>query len=78
MVLCVQDIICLVEEHGEASPAFVMERPSLSLALLVVWEVFSIIRDLKSEGTTILIIEQNANAALRCAEQAYVLVMFRY
>ena len=55
-----------------------MERPSLSLALLVVWEVFSIIRDLKSEGTTILIIEQNANAALRCAEQAYVLVMFRY
>ena len=50
-----------------------MDEPSLGLAPLVVRDIFSIIRDLKSEGITILLIEQNANAALRCADQAYVL-----
>ena len=50
-----------------------MDEPSLGLAPLVVRDIFAIIRDLKSEGITILLIEQNANAALRCADQAYVL-----
>ena len=50
-----------------------MDEPSLGLAPLVVKDIFAIIRDLKSEGITILLIEQNANAALRCADQAYVL-----
>ncbi|MBQ8080333.1 MAG: ABC transporter ATP-binding protein, partial [Clostridia bacterium] len=39
----------------------------------VVKDIFSIISDLKSEGITILLIEQNATAAVRCADQAYVL-----
>lgn len=50
-----------------------MDEPSLGLAPLVVKEIFSIIRDLKSEGITILLIEQNANAALRCADYALVM-----
>jgi len=50
-----------------------MDEPSLGLAPLVVKDIFSIIRDLKSEGITILLIEQNANAALRCADKGYVL-----
>ena len=50
-----------------------MDEPSLGLAPLVVRDLFAIIRELKSEGITILLIEQNANAALRCADQAYVL-----
>ena len=50
-----------------------MDEPSLGLAPLVVRDIFAIIRELKSEGVTILLIEQNANAALRCADQAYVL-----
>ena len=50
-----------------------MDEPSLGLAPLVVKDIFSIIRDLKSEGITILLIEQNANAALRCADVGYVL-----
>ena len=50
-----------------------MDEPSLGLAPLVVKEIFSIIRDLKSEGITILLIEQNANAALRCADHGYVM-----
>ena len=50
-----------------------MDEPSLGLAPLVVKEIFAIIRDLKSEGMTILLIEQNANAALRCADIGLVL-----
>ena len=50
-----------------------MDEPSLGLAPLVVKDIFSIIRDLKSEGITILLIEQNANAALRCADHGLVL-----
>ena len=50
-----------------------MDEPSLGLAPLVVKEIFAIIRDLRSEGMTILLIEQNANAALRCANIGLVL-----
>ena len=50
-----------------------MDEPSLGLAPLVVKDIFSIIRDLKSEGITILLIEQNANAALRCADFGFVM-----
>ena len=50
-----------------------MDEPSLGLAPLVVKEIFSIIRTLNETGMTILLIEQNANAALRCAHRAYVM-----
>ena len=50
-----------------------MDEPSLGLAPLVVKDIFSIIKTLKETGITVLLIEQNANAALRCADQAYVL-----
>ena len=50
-----------------------MDEPSLGLAPLVVKDIFSIIRELKSEGITILLIEQNANAALRCADYGFVM-----
>ena len=50
-----------------------MDEPSLGLAPLIVKEIFDIIRMLHDSGMTILLIEQNANAALRCADHAYVL-----
>ena len=50
-----------------------MDEPSLELAPLIVKDIFSIIRALNETGMTILLIEQNANAALRCAHHAYVL-----
>ena len=50
-----------------------MDEPSLGLAPLVVKDIFSIIRLLSESGITILLIEQNANAALRCANTGYVL-----
>lgn len=50
-----------------------MDEPSLGLAPLVVRDIFEIIRKLVSEGITILLIEQNANAALRAADFGHVL-----
>ena len=50
-----------------------MDEPSLGLAPLVVKDIFKIIRTLNESGMTILLIEQNANAALRCADKAYVM-----
>ncbi len=50
-----------------------MDEPSLGLAPLIVQEIFRIIRQLNEEGMTILLIEQNAHAALNVADYAYVL-----
>ena len=50
-----------------------MDEPSLGLAPLVVKDIFKIIRTLKSTGMTVLLIEQNANAALHACDYAYVL-----
>jgi branched-chain amino acid transport system ATP-binding protein len=50
-----------------------MDEPSLGLAPLLVAEVFRIIRQLASEGVTILLVEQMANMALEVADRAYVL-----
>ena len=50
-----------------------MDEPSLGLAPLVIRDIFRIIQTLHEEGITILLVEQNANAALRIADSAYVL-----
>lgn len=51
----------------------ILDEPSMGLAPLVVKEIFSIIKDINSSGTTILLVEQNANMALSIANRAYVL-----
>jgi len=51
----------------------IMDEPSLGLAPLVVQEVFRIIEEIRTEGITIFLIEQNANAALKIADYAFVL-----
>jgi len=50
-----------------------LDEPSLGLAPLIVREIFSIIKRIKEEGTTILIVEQNAYQTLKIADYAYVL-----
>ncbi|MGV8145787.1 MAG: ABC transporter ATP-binding protein [Alkaliphilus sp.] len=50
-----------------------MDEPSLGLAPLIVKNIFEIIKEIHKQGVTILLIEQNANAALRIADKAYVL-----
>ncbi|WP_312281940.1 ABC transporter ATP-binding protein [Oscillibacter sp.] len=50
-----------------------MDEPSLGLAPLVVQDIFKIIQEINRQGVTILLIEQNANMALKIADLAYVL-----
>ena len=50
-----------------------MDEPSLGLAPLIVQDIFSIIKEINKQGVTILLLEQNANMALRIADQGYVL-----
>ena len=50
-----------------------MDEPSLGLAPLIIKNIFEIIETLHEEGITILLVEQNANAALRIADYAFVL-----
>ena len=50
-----------------------MDEPSLGLAPLVVKGIFEIIREINKQGVTVLLIEQNANMALKTADLAYVL-----
>lgn len=50
-----------------------LDEPSMGLAPLLVDEIFSIIKDINNAGTTILLVEQNANRALHISDQGYVL-----
>jgi len=50
-----------------------LDEPSMGLAPLLVQDIFRVIRQVNSEGTTILLVEQNAHMALEVAHRAYVL-----
>lgn len=50
-----------------------LDEPSMGLAPLLIREIFDIIVDINKEGTTVLLVEQNANMALSIASRAYVL-----
>lgn len=50
-----------------------LDEPSMGLAPLLVKEIFNIIKEINDQGTTILLVEQNANMALSIADKAYVL-----
>ena len=57
-----------------ARPRLLMlDEPSLGLAPFLVQQIFQIIRDINQQGTTILLVEQNAFQALRVASRGYVL-----
>jgi branched-chain amino acid transport system ATP-binding protein len=50
-----------------------LDEPSMGLAPLVVQQIFAILREINDAGTTILLVEQNANQALRISQRGYVL-----
>jgi branched-chain amino acid transport system ATP-binding protein len=66
---------------GEQRPGdgehLLLDEPSLGLAPQIVQTIFRIIREINAEGTTILLVEQNAHMALKVAHRAYVLEVGR-
>jgi branched-chain amino acid transport system ATP-binding protein len=57
-----------------ARPSLIMlDEPSMGLAPIIVRDIFAIIRRLRDEGKTVLLVEQNARSALRIANRGYVL-----
>ena len=50
-----------------------LDEPSLGLGPLVVQQVYKVIADIRRNGTTVLLVEQNANMALSVADRGYVL-----
>lgn len=57
-----------------SNPAMLLlDEPSMGLAPILVEEIFSIIAEINAQGTSILLVEQNANMALQIANRAYVL-----
>ena len=58
---------------GERRLRVLLDEPSMGLAPILVEQIFDIVRELHAAGTTILLVEQNAQAALSVADRAYVL-----
>ncbi len=61
-----------------ASPkVLLLDEPSMGLAPLIVLEIFRLIETLRDQGITILLVEQNARAALSIADKGYVMELGR-
>ena len=68
-----QQMLALARALMSRPKLIMMDEPSLGLAPLVIKEIFKIIRGINSKGVTVLLVEQNANMALKVADLAYVL-----
>lgn len=68
-----QQMLAVARGLMSAPKLLMLDEPSLGLAPLISKMIFDIIREINSKGTTILLIEQNAHAALEICDYAYVL-----
>lgn len=68
-----QQMLAVARSLMSNPKALLLDEPSLGLAPIIAQEIFSIIRQINYEGTAILLVEQNANLALRVASKAFVL-----
>ena len=68
-----QQMLAMGRALMERPRVLLLDEPSMGLAPLLVKEIFSIIKTINAEGTTVLLVEQNANMALSIADYAYVL-----
>ena len=68
-----QQMLAMARALMSRPKILLMDEPSMGLSPLLVKEIFRIIQDINKEGTTILLVEQNAKMALAIADRAYVL-----
>lgn len=68
-----QQMLAIARALMAKPKAILMDEPSTGLAPLIVTEIFGVIKRLKQEGNTILLIEQNARMALKISDRAYVM-----
>ena len=68
-----QTIVGLIIGLASRAPLTLFDEPSLGLAPLIVKDIFEIIEKIRKEGVTILLIEQNANMALKACDWGYVM-----
>ena len=68
-----QQMLAVARALMSRPKVIMMDEPSLGLAPLIVKGIFEIIREINKQGVTVLLIEQNANMALKTADFAYVL-----
>ena len=68
-----QQMLAMGRALMERPRVLLLDEPSMGLAPLLVKEIISIIKTINEEGTTVLLVEQNANMALSIADYAYVL-----
>lgn len=68
-----QQMLCIGRALMSTPRLLLLDEPSLGLAPLLVRAIFDTIRRIKEQGVTILLVEQNARAALRMADKGYVL-----
>lgn len=68
-----QQMLAMARALMSRPKLLLMDEPSMGLAPLLVKEIFNIIKEINASGTTVLLVEQNANMALSIADKAYVL-----
>ncbi len=68
-----QQMLAMARALMQAPRLLLLDEPSMGLAPLLVETIFEIVRELNEQGTTILLVEQNARMALQIAHRAYVL-----
>jgi branched-chain amino acid transport system ATP-binding protein len=68
-----QQMLAIARAMMSRPKLLMLDEPSLGLAPLVIREIFSIIRNLNADGTTILLVEQNAKLAMQHSHRTYVL-----
>lgn len=68
-----QQMVAVARALMSKPKLLLMDEPSMGLAPLVIWDIFHTIKRINEDGVTVILVEQNSNAALKICDRAYVL-----